>query len=250
MITLKTPEEIEKMRAAGRLLAKALRAMGESIVPGRTTTADLDALAEEIVRAGGGVPAFKGYRGFPASVCASVNDEVVHGIPSPDRVLQPGDIVGLDLGVSLDGWNADAAWTFPVGDVEPAVQRLLNVTRESLFQGIAKARTGNRIGDVAAAIQRYVEKNGYSVVRDLVGHGIGRSIHEEPSVPNFGKPGQGPALREGMTICIEPMVNMGTWKVRTLQDQWTMVAADGKPSAHFEHTVAITKDGPLILTLP
>jgi len=250
VITLKTPEQIEKMRAAGRLLAKALRAMGDAIVPGRTTTADLDALAEEIVRAEGGVPAFKGYRGFPASVCASVNEEVVHGIPSPDRVLQPGDIVGLDLGVTLDGWNADAAWTFPVGDVEPAVQRLLNVTKESLFQGIAKARAGNRIGDVASAIQRYVEKNGFSVVRDLVGHGIGRSIHEEPSVPNFGKPGQGPALREGMTICIEPMVNMGTWKVRTLQDQWTMVAADGKPSAHFEHTVAITKDGPLILTLP
>ncbi|MEJ5171706.1 MAG: type I methionyl aminopeptidase [Fimbriimonadales bacterium] len=250
MITLKTPEQIEKMRAAGRLLAKALSAMGDAIVPGRTTTADLDALAEEIVRAEGGVPAFKGYRGFPASVCASVNEEVVHGIPSSDRVLKPGDIVGLDLGVTLDGWNADAAWTFPVGEVDPSVQRLLNVTKESLFQGIAKARVGNRIGDVASAIQRYVEKNGYSVVRDLVGHGIGRSIHEEPSVPNFGKPGQGPVLREGMTICIEPMVNMGTWKVRTLQDQWTMVAADGKPSAHFEHTVAITKDGPLILTLP
>ncbi|MCX7799780.1 MAG: type I methionyl aminopeptidase [Fimbriimonadales bacterium] len=250
MITLKTPEQIDKMRAAGRLLAKALRCMGEAIVPGKTTTADLDALAEEIVRSEGGVPAFKGYRGFPASVCASVNEEVVHGIPSPERVLRHGDIVGLDLGVTLDGWNADAAWTFAVGEVAPEVQRLLNVTRESLFQGIAKAKAGNRIGDVAAAIQRYVEKNGYSVVRDLVGHGIGRSIHEEPSVPNFGKPGQGPVLREGMTICIEPMVNMGTWKVRTLQDQWTMVAADGKPSAHFEHTVAITKNGPLILTLP
>lgn len=248
MITIKSAAEIEKMRMAGKLLAKALRAMGQAIVPGITTTADLDELAEKIVRDSGGIPAFKGYRGFPASVCTSVNEQVVHGIPGP-RVLMEGDVVGLDLGVTLDGWSADAAWTFPVGQIDPAHQRLLNVTRESLFQGIAKARVGNRVGDISSAVQRYVERNGYGVVRDLVGHGIGRTVHEEPNVPNFGKPGQGPALREGMTICIEPMVNMGTWRVRLLSDDWTMVAADSKFSAHFEHTVAITKEGPDILTL-
>jgi methionyl aminopeptidase len=247
MIVLKTKSELEKMRAAGRVVARALRSMSEAIVPGKTTPRELDALAERIVREAGGVPSFLGYRGFPNSVCISVNEAVVHGIPG-DVPLEEGDIVGLDLGVYLDGWHADSAWTYPVGTVAPEAQRLLNVTRESLFQGIAKARVGNRIGDIAAAVQKYVESNGYSIVRDLVGHGIGRSIHEEPSVPNFGKPGSGPVLKEGMTICIEPMVNQGGYKVKTLKDNWTLVAADGKYSAHFEHTVAITRDGPVILT--
>jgi methionyl aminopeptidase len=248
MITLKSRAEIEKMRAAGRVLARTLRLMGEAIVPGKTTTADLDALGESIVREAGGVPSFKGYRGFPAAVCVELNDVVVHGFPN-DQVVREGDIVGLDLGVTLDGWTADAAWTFPVGEISPDAQRLLNVTRESLFQGIAKARIGATVGDIGAAVQRYCESHGYGVVRDLVGHGIGRTVHEEPNVPNFGKAGKGPVLREGATICIEPMVNQGTYKVKILPDRWTTVTADGKLSAHFEHTVAITRDGPDILTL-
>lgn len=248
MIILKTRAEIEKMRAAGRILARALRLMGEAVVPGKTTTEDLDSLGERIVREAGGVPSFKGYRAFPAAVCIEVNDVVVHGIPD-GRVLREGDIVGLDLGVTLDGWTADAAWTFPVGEIGADAQRLLNVSRESLFQGIAKARVGATVGDIGAAVQRYCESHGYGVVRDLVGHGIGKTVHEEPNVPNFGRAGKGPVLREGATICIEPMVNQGTYKVKTLPDKWTMVTTDGKLSAHFEHSVAITRDGPDILTL-
>ncbi len=247
MIELKSAAEIAKMREAGRVVARAIRAMSEAIVPGRTTTGDLDRLAQKVVADAGGVCSFKDYRGYPAHTCISVNEQVIHGIPG-NRVLRDGDIVDLDLGVTLDGWCADAAWTFPVGTVNAEVQRLLNVSKESLFQGIAKAKAGNRIGDIGAAVQRYVERNGYSVVRELVGHGIGRTVHEEPGVPNFGKPGKGVVLREGMTICIEPMVNMGTHKVCTLEDGWTIVTADGKWSAHFEHTVAITRDGPEILT--
>jgi methionyl aminopeptidase len=248
MITLKSRSEIDKMRAAGRILARTLRLLSEAIEPGKTTTADLDALGERIVREAGGIPSFKGYRGYPASVCIEVNDVVVHGIPN-GTVLQEGDIVGLDLGVTLDGWCADAAWTYPVGTIGTEAQRLLNVSRESLFQGIAKARLGATVGDIGAAVQKYCESNGYGVVRDLVGHGIGRTVHEEPNVPNFGKAGKGPVLREGATICIEPMVNQGTYKVKTLPDKWTMLTADGKLSAHFEHTVAITRDGPEILTV-
>jgi len=247
VIELKSAAEIAKMREAGRVVARAIRAMSEAIVPGRTTTGDLDRLAQKVVADAGGVCSFKDYRGYPAHTCISVNEQVIHGIPG-NRVLRDGDIVDLDLGVTLDGWCADAAWTFPVGTVNAEVQRLLNVSKESLFQGIAKAKAGNRIGDIGAAVQRYVERNGYSVVRELVGHGIGRTVHEEPGVPNFGKPGKGVVLREGMTICIEPMVNMGTHKVCTLEDGWTIVTADGKWSAHFEHTVAITRDGPEILT--
>jgi methionyl aminopeptidase len=177
-----------------------------------------------------------------------VNEVVIHGIPDA-RTIREGDIVDLDIGVTLNGWSADASWTFGIGTISPDAQRLLNVTRESLFQGIARAKPGNRIGDIGSAVQKYVESHGYSVVRDLVGHGIGRTVHEEPSVPNFGKAGKGERLREGMTMCIEPMVNAGTFKVRTLDDEWTVVTADGKLSAHFEHTVAITKDGPEILTV-
>lgn len=247
MIHLKRPHEIEKMRASGRVLASVMRQVSEAIVPGKSTPKQLDALAERLIREAGGVPSFKGYRGFPASACISVNDVVVHGIPD-DRPLQSGDIVGLDFGVILDGWHTDSAWTFPVGDIAPNAQRLLNVTREALFQGISKARIGNRIGDISATVQRYVESHGYGVVEELVGHGIGKSLHEEPSVPNFGRAGKGPVIKEGMTFCIEPMVNEGTYKVRTLEDQWTIVTADGKLSAHFEHTVAVTRDGPVLLT--
>lgn len=237
------------MRKSGRVVARALRVMSEAIVPGKTSPAELDALAKRIIEEAGGRPSFLNYRGFPASSCISVNDTVVHGIPDATP-LEEGDIVGLDLGVQLDGWHADGAWTYPVGTISKEAQRLLNVTRESLFQGIGKAKVGNRIGDIASAVQKYVESNGYSVVRDLVGHGIGRQLHEEPSaVPNFGKPGKGELLRDGMTICIEPMVNQGTYKVMTLPDQWTLKTADGSLSAHFEHTVAITKGGTEILTL-
>ncbi|MBV6458949.1 MAG: Methionine aminopeptidase 1 [Fimbriimonadaceae bacterium] len=248
MIYLKRPEEIEKMRASGRVVARALKAMSEAIVPGKTTMLELDAIAVKIIEESGGVPSFLGYKGYPAATCISLNEVVVHGIPS-ERVLMPGDIVGLDLGVCLDGWVGDSAWTFAVGEISPEAQRLLNVTQEALFQGIAKAKIGNHIGDISHAVQKYVESLGYGVVRDLVGHGIGRKMHEEPSVPNFGKPGTGPALKEGMTICIEPMVAQGTWRVKTLPDDWTMVTADGKLAAHFEHMIAITRSGPDILTL-
>ena len=249
MIVLKSRNDIDKMRKSGRVVARALRVMSEAIVPGKTSPADLDALGRRIIEEAGGKPSFLNYRGFPASTCISVNDTVVHGIPDTTP-LDEGDIVGLDLGVYLDGWHADGAWTYPVGTISKEAQRLLNVTRESLFQGISKAKANNRIGDISQAVQRYVEMNGYSVVRDLVGHGIGRNLHEEPSaVPNFGKAGKGEILREGMTICIEPMVNQGTFKVVTLADKWTLKTADGSLSAHFEHTVAITRDGADILTL-
>ncbi|MCB8931882.1 MAG: type I methionyl aminopeptidase [Fimbriimonadaceae bacterium] len=248
MILLKKQSEIEKMRAAGRVVARTQRVVSEAIVAGSSTPQQLDELAERLIREAGGIPSFKGYRGFPNAACISVNDVVVHGIPDATP-LQEGDIVGLDFGVILDGWHADGAWTYAVGAISQDAQRLLNVSQEALFQGIAKARVGARVGDISAAVQKYVESNGYAVVRDLVGHGIGRSLHEEPSVPNFGRAGKGPVLREGTTICIEPMVNAGTWRVTTMPDGWTMKSADGSLSAHFEHTVAITRNGPEILTL-
>lgn len=247
MIIYKKPHEIEKMREAGRILARTLRLVSESIVPGKTTPRELDSMAESLIREAGAIPSFLHYRNYPASTCISVNEVVIHGIPD-DRVLQEGDIVDLDFGVTLDGWVADGAWTYPVGTISPEAQRLLSVTRESLYQGIAKAKIGNRIGDIGSTIEKYVKANGYSIVRDLVGHGVGTAVHEEPSVPNFGKPNTGPVIKEGMTMCIEPMVNQGTHKVKTLNDGWTVVTADGKLSAHFEHTVAVTKDGPEILT--
>jgi len=237
------------MRASGRIVARSLRLMAESVIPGKTTLKDLDELARRTVELAGGSPSFLGYRGFPAAACISPNDQIVHGIPD-GRVVQEGDVLSLDMGVVMDGWHADGAWTYAVGEISAEAQRLLNVTRESLNQGIAKAKVGNRIGDVSAAIQRYVEANGYSVVRELVGHGIGRKLHEEPhNVPNYGRPGKGELLREGMTICIEPMVNQGTCEMLTLSDGWTTKTADGRLSAHFEHTIAITREGPEILTL-
>ncbi|MGV3617245.1 MAG: type I methionyl aminopeptidase [Fimbriimonas sp.] len=249
MSLIKTPAEVAKMKESGRIVARTLRLVSETIVPGKTTPQELDALADRLIREEGGVPSFLGYRGYPAATCISVNEVVVHGIPTAIP-LEEGDIISLDFGVVKDGWHADGAWSFPVGTISSDAQRLLNVTREALFQGIAKARVGNRIGDIGAAIQKYCESNGYGVVRELVGHGIGQKLHEEPSnIPMFGKPGTGERLREGMTMCIEPMINQGTHKVNFLDDKWTVVTADGKLAAHFEHTIVITKGAAEILTV-
>lgn len=249
MIVRKTAGEIEKMRVAGGKLAQCLAELSALIVPGKTTTMDVDRMAEELIRKHGGKASFKNYRGYPNTVCVAVNEEVVHGIPS-DRALALGDIIGIDLGIIVDGWQADSAITIAVGgESTPEAMRLLRVTREALFKGIEKARVGNRLSDIGHAIQSYAEARGYSVVRDLVGHGIGRAMHEEPNVPNFGRPGRGVRLEEGMTLAIEPMVNIGGYEVETLGDNWTVVTKDRSLSAHFEHTVAITRDGPDILTL-
>lgn len=235
------------MRDVGRIVARTLRILSESIIPGKTTTRELDELAQRLLDEEEAYPAFKGYRGYPDALCVARNDQVVHGIPS-DEPLEEGDIVGLDIGAVKGGYYGDGAWTYPVGEVSPEARRLLNVTKEALYQGLAQAKAGNRIGDISSAVQKYVEKNGYAVVRELVGHGVGRAVHEDPSVPNFGKPGSGPKLEVGMTICVEPMVNVGTKEVATLEDKWTVVTKDGKLSAHFEHMIAITSNGPDILT--
>ncbi len=248
MAIIKSSSEIAKMKESGRIVARTLRLCSETIVPGKTTPTELDALADRLIREEGGVPSFLGYRGYPAATCISVNNVVVHGIPTNDP-LKEGDIISLDFGVVKDGWHADGAWTFAVGTISADAQKLMNVTRESLLQGIAKARPGNTIGDIGHAVQKYVESHGFGVVRELVGHGIGQRLHDEPhNVPMFGKAGKGEKLREGMCICIEPMINQGTHKVNTLPDGWTVATADDKLSAHFEHTVAITKAGPVILT--
>lgn len=237
------------MRVAGAAVARCLRDISELIVPGKTTTQDIDTMAEELILKYGGIGSFKNYRGYPNTVCVAVNEEVVHGIPGA-RVLVPGDIVGIDLGVIMDGWHGDAAISLAVGGKgSPETMALLKVTREALFKGIEQARPGNRLSEIGHAVQSYVEKRGYSVVRDLVGHGIGRNLHEEPNVPNYGRPGKGVRLEEGMTLAIEPMVNIGGFEVETLRDNWTVVTKDRSLSAHFEHTVAIRKNGPDILTL-
>lgn len=248
MIKLKTPEEIEKMRAAGRVLAETLEILEKAIIPGKTTTIELDVLAGKLLADRGAAPSFKGYRGYPNTVCIAVNEEVVHGIPG-ERVIVDGDIVGIDLGAIMDGYHADSAITIAVGAISDDARRLLRVTREALFRGIAQAKPGNRLSDISHAIQQYAERHGYSVVRDLVGHGIGREMHEEPQVPNFGKPGSGPLLEAGMTLAIEPMVNAGGYEVISLPDKWTIVTKDRSLSAHFEHTVAVATNGPDILTL-
>ena len=228
-------------------MAAALTELAGSVVPGETTL-DLDRLAEAVIRGHGAIPSFKGYKGYPNATCIAVNEEVVHGIPGP-RALEEGDIVGIDLGAILDGYHADSAITVPVGKASPEAQRLLKVTREALFVGIRMAVDGNHLTDVSHTIQRYVESHQFSVVRELVGHGIGRAMHEEPQVPNFGKPGRGPRLEAGMTLAIEPMVNAGGYEVETLRDGWTIVTKDRSLSAHFEHTVAVMENGPDILTL-
>ncbi len=236
------------MRESGRIVAQAIEAMAEAVAPG-VTTAELDAIAVDIVANAGATASFLNYRGYPASTCLSINEEVIHGIPSSKRVLKEGDIIDLDIGVCLNGWHADSALTVPVGSISTDLQRLLAVTKECLAQGIAKARPGNRLGDIGFVVQRYAESNRYGVVREMVGHGIGRALHEEPSVPNYGKPKTGYKIEPGMTFCIEPMINLGTHKVITLDDGWTIVTTDGKPSAHFEHTIAITDSGPILLTI-
>ena len=246
MIILKTPEEIKLMEQASRLVAETLQALIQAVRPG-VTTDELDALAEACIRKGGGVPAFKGYRSFPKTLCASVNDQVVHGIPSK-RVLKEGDIVGMDLGAIVEGFYGDSAVTVPVGQVDPKVAELLRVTQEALYKGIEQAVVGNRLSDIGHAIQRHAEASGFSIVTEFVGHGIGRQLHEEPQVPNYGRPGQGPRLQAGMVLAIEPMVNMGSAAVKILADRWTAVTTDGSLSAHFEHTIAIDEAGTRILT--
>ncbi len=252
MITIKSDEEIKIMREAGRITARILSDIDKATVPG-VTTGELDRLAEKLIRKAGSKPAFKGYRGkssspFPASITVSVNEEVVHGIPG-GRKLRAGDVVSIDMGVVWKGFYADSAFTKALGDVDARSRKLLEVTRESLFKGIEQARAGNRLTDISSAVQAHVEKNGFSVVRDLVGHGIGRQMHEDPQIPNFGPPGFGPILQKGMVLAIEPMVNMGGYKVDFLPDDWTVVTADNSISAHFEHTVAVSENGPVILTL-
>jgi methionyl aminopeptidase len=246
VIFLKSPGEIEKMARSGRIVAEVLEALKEVAVIG-VTTKEIEDFADERIRALGGVPAFKGYRGYPASVCTSVNEQVVHGIPS-SRVLKDGDIVSIDIGVYMDGFYGDGAITVPIGTVDRESAELIRVTEEALYLGIQSAVEGNRLYDISGAIQRHVEENGFSVVRLFVGHGIGRELHEEPQVPNYGVPGQGPRLKKGMTLAIEPMVNAGGHEVIILDDGWTAVTKDGKKSAHFEHTVLVTADKPRILT--
>lgn len=247
MIIRKSQAEIEKMARAGAVVRGCLDLLGRRIEPG-ITTKELDRLAEKYIRDEGGLPTFKGYRGFPGSICASPNDMVVHGIPGRVR-LHEGDIIGIDVGVTMDGYIADAASTYPVGEVRDETYQLMRVTEESLALGIAQCRIGNRIGDISHAVQTHAESHGYSVVRSMVGHGVGRSMHEDPQVPNFGPPGQGPELREGMVLAIEPMVNAGGYEVEIGEDKWAVYAKDGSLSAHFEHTVAITREGPRILTV-
>ena len=247
-IVCKSPSELEKMRAAGHIVRQVLDTVRSLVKPG-VTTMDLERAAEKKIKELGAKPAFKGYYDYPCVLCTSVNQEIVHGIPSSKRMLKDGDIVSIDCGVVLDGYYGDAAITVPVGDgIAPEVRKLLEVTEASLYRGIAAARIGNTVGDVGAAVQELVEANGFSVVREFVGHGIGTRLHEDPQVPNYGTRGHGARLREGMVIAIEPMVNAGTAGARVLDDKWTAVTEDGSFSAHFEHCVAVTEDGPVILT--
>ena len=249
MIVLKTAKELKLMRAAGRISQRALCLAGEAVEPG-VSTKEIDAIVRKYIEGQGATPSFLGYGGFPASTCISVNNVVIHGIPSEKHILKQGDIVSIDIGAYFEGFHGDNAWTFACGDISEDAQRLLKTTEEALFKGINAAVAGARIGDIGYAVQKYVELRSYSVVRDFVGHGVGAKLHEDPSVPNYGAPGKGARLRPGMAIAIEPMVNMGSHKVKVLKDKWTTVTVDNKLSAHFEHTLAITPDGPVILTLP
>ena len=246
MIIRKSAQEIEKMAAAGALVAETIALVGEHVRPG-VTTAELDRIGEEHIASRGGVPTSKGYRGFPAALCISPNSVVVHGIPGP-YALEEGDVVDIDIGVTLDGFVADSAYTFPVGDISDEAERLLETCQGALAAGIAQARVGNRVGDISAAVQDVSEDAGFGIVRSLVGHGVGRSYHEEPQIPNFGRPGRGPVLSEGMTLAIEPMITAGRPEVHVHDDGWTISTADGSLAAHFEHTVAVTEAGPRILT--
>lgn len=249
LITIKSPQEIEKMRAAGRLTAQARALAGSMVRPG-VSTFEIDREVRKFIESHGAKPSFLGYGGFPASICASVNDVVIHGIPSQEQRLKEGDIVSVDVGAYLHGYHGDCAATFLCGTVSPEAQRLVEVTRQSFFEGIQFARAGNRVRDIGAAVQRYVESFGYSVVRDFVGHGVGREMHEPPEVPNYGAAGHGARFQPGMVIAVEPMVCMGDWHVRVLRDKWTTVSADGSLTAHYENTILITEDAPVILTDP
>ncbi len=246
MVIRKSRSELQKMRAAGLIVAQTLSALRKMVAPG-ITTKELDAFAEDNIRKSGAYPTFKGYRGFPASICASVNDEVVHGIPS-NRKLQEGDIIKLDCGATLNGYVGDAAISVGVGTVSSEIERLIQTTQESLFKAMEKMVDGNRLNDVSYAVQEYCEARGFSIVREYCGHGIGQKMHEDPQVPNYGSPGTGKRLQVGWVLAVEPMVNMGVHHVKTLNDKWTVVTMDGKPSSHFEHTIAITEDGPQVLT--
>ena len=249
MIVLKTARELKFMREAGRIAANALRVGGKAVEPG-VSTWEMDQIMRRYIEENGAVPTFLGYGGYPANACISVNNVVIHGIPSKKQILKEGDIVSIDVGATFEGFVGDNAYTFPCGDVSPEAQRLMDTTRESLAEGIRAAVAGARLGDVGSAVQRYAEARGYSVVRDFVGHGVGAKMHEDPSVPNYGTPGRGVRLLPGMTIAIEPMINQGVKEVNILEDGWTTVTADGKLSAHFENSIAITPDGPVILTVP
>jgi methionyl aminopeptidase len=248
LIQLKSRHEIGLIARGGKIIADLFREIRPRVVPG-VSTWELDQFSDRFITSHrGAVPAFKGLYGFPGSVCVSVNEEVVHGIPSRKRRLKDGDILSIDVGVRLQGWCSDSAWTFPVGEIDEAARELLAVTEESLYKALEAAVVGNHVGDIGAAVMRRVDGSGYGIIRDLVGHGLGREVHEEPQVPNVGRPGHGPPLMEGMVLAIEPMLSAGTDQIRTLEDRWTVVTADGTPSAHFEHTIAVTEDGPQVLT--
>ena len=249
MIIYRSQQEIDKLRRSSALVAQTVQYLEPMVEPG-VTTADLDRAAEVFIRQHGGIPAFKGYRGFPATLCTSINAEVVHGIPSKKRKLRSGDIIGIDCGAIVDGYYGDHAVTLAVGEISSQEQELLQATREALEEGIAQAKVGNRLSDISHTIQKYAEERGYSVVKAFVGHGIGTELHEEPQVPNFGPPGRGPRLREGMVLALEPMLNIGTADVQILSDNWTVVTVDGKLSAHFEHTVAVAEHGGIVLSQP
>lgn len=247
-VILKTPEEIEAMKEAGRLSAAVLREVGARCVPG-VSTLELDQFAEDYIRSNGGVPTFKGYGGFPGSICASINEQIVHGIPSSTVKLKSGDIISIDVGATVDGWAGDNAWTFAVGRVDPQVKKLLETTEKSMWMAIAAARPGNRLGDIGHAVQAVAKSGGFGVVRDYTGHGIGRDMHEGPQVPNFGLKHMGMKLQVGMVLAIEPMLTMGTHKTHVMRDGWLVVTQDGKPAAHFEKTVAITEEGPVLISV-
>lgn len=248
MIIIHTPEEIEKIAAASKLTADTLSLLEKAVKPGMSTL-DLDTMAEKFIRDNGGIPSCKGYEGYPATLCTSVNDVVVHGIPSAKKILHKGDIISIDLVVELNGYMGDSCITVPVGHTNKKNMQLIEVTEQALFAGIKQAVPGNHVGDIGHAVESTVKPYGYGVLKEYVGHGIGTDMHEDPEIPNYGTPGHGPRLEEGMVICIEPMINMGSADIITLRDGWGVVTADGKPAAHIEHTVAITKDGPKILTL-
>lgn len=249
MVVIKSTRELQKMKNACRISANALVVAGKAVEPG-VSTLEIDTIVRRYIEKEGATPSFLGYGGFPASACISVNNVVIHGIPSKKQILKEGDIVSVDVGAFIDGFHGDNAYTFKCGKVSAEAEALLKATEESLYEGIKQAKAGNRIGDIGSAVQKYVEDRSYSVVRDFVGHGVGAKLHEDPSVPNYGTPGRGVRLIPGMTIAIEPMVNVGDYKVKVLSDEWTTVTVDGSLAAHFEHSVAITSDGPQILTIP